>query len=205
MVGAVPILPTPSVDSSGETLFYGLNIMKKLLYGVGINDADYDVNPTINGKWIWCPFYTRWLHMIQRCYDNKKHIRSPTYASCTVDTVWHSFMTFKAWMGAQDWMGKELDKDLLVSGNKVYGPDTCLFVHQGINKLLNTCNASRGEWPIGVCLNRRKKKYIAAVGMNGKSERLGYFASRHTKPTKHGNVQRYRSSESLQMQRPTKD
>lgn len=72
--------------------------MKKLVYGVGINDANYVVKPTINGKQQWCSFYQAWTGMLERCYSAKWQAKSPTYIGCMVCEEWHSFMSFRAWM-----------------------------------------------------------------------------------------------------------
>lgn len=44
---------------------------RSMICGVGINDADYPVNPRINGteERIECPFYNRWRYMLTRCYS----------------------------------------------------------------------------------------------------------------------------------------
>lgn len=78
-------------------------------------------------------------------------------------------------MESQDWQGKQLDKDLLVQGNKVYGPDTCLFVNRDINTLLTDHSAARGNLPQGVSLDRGR--YKAQCSFNGKQERLGSFGT----------------------------
>ena len=62
-------------------------------------------------------------------------------------------------MMQQDCEGKHLDKDILFEGNKVYSPDTCVFVDGVVNTFLNDCAATRGEWPLGVCWNERAKKF----------------------------------------------
>lgn len=154
--------------------------MKKLVYGVGINDANYVVKPTINGKQQWCSFYQAWTGMLERCYSAKWQAKSPTYIGCMVCEEWHSFMSFRAWMITQDWQGKELDKDLLDAGNKTYGPDTCIFVLSQLNLLLTDCGASRGEWPIGVYWPIRDKKFRALCHINGKQNHLGYFTDPHS-------------------------
>ncbi len=106
--------------------------MSKLVYGVGVNDADYKVQKfkTENGKkiqlWI-CPFYSKWKEMLRRCYSIQEKERSPCYTQASTVEHWHIFSNFKSWMETQDWEGKQLDKDLLVKDNKTYGPDTCLF------------------------------------------------------------------------------
>ena len=43
-----------------------------------------------------------------------------------------------------------LDKDILVKHNKIYSPDTCIFVPERINELFVKNNKKRGEYPIGV-------------------------------------------------------
>lgn len=72
--------------------------------------------------------YQLWHGMMSRCYDEKKHRRQPTYKGCTVDPRWFNFQVFAAWWEDNYIEGYELDKDIKVDGNKVYGPDTCMFV-----------------------------------------------------------------------------
>lgn len=107
--------------------------MASLLYGVGINDADYLISVKQGDKEWRCPFYTRWKNMLARCYSPAFQRNQPLYVGCTVDPRWHSFMNFKAWMEQQEHEGKQLDKDRRVAGNKVYGPDTCEFLSRKQN------------------------------------------------------------------------
>jgi hypothetical protein len=98
---------------------------KNKLFGVALNDADYPVvkHGLVNGKVriTWrCPYYTRWYGMIRRCYQDKFTSRNIKYSECSVCDEWLTFMNFKVWMHNQDWKGKELDKDLICIGNKVY-------------------------------------------------------------------------------------
>ncbi len=125
--------------------------LKKLVYGVGINDADYKVNTLSpsGDKWLRCPIYTQWKNMMARCYGKSTHKRQPTYVGCSVHPEWHSFTRFRGWMVTQDWEGKQLDKDFRVNGNKVYGPDTCIFLSRKANVACrsNTLYATyKGFW-----------------------------------------------------------
>ena len=150
----------------------------KLVYGVGVNDADYVVLPTgPDGKRGMCPYYNVWHSMLCRAYNPKYHARFPTYIGVTVCGEWHSFMAFRAWMETQDWEGKQLDKDIIVPGNKVYSPATCAFVSSQINSLFNDCAAARGKWPIGVKWHRQAEKFQARVSENGKRRHLGLFTT----------------------------
>ena len=115
----------------------------KRLYGVGINDADYmiGVNAPADAEgrklrvWI-CPFYAAWRSMLARCYESPSKVYRPTYGACSVDPSWLKFSAFRSWMTTQPWEGNQLDKDILVPGNKVYGPDVCVFVSGDLNKFL---------------------------------------------------------------------
>lgn len=154
----------------------------KLVRGVGVNDADYPVNITavIGGrrKALWeCRFYRAWVGMLERCYSAKFHDRCPTYIGCSVTPEWHSFSAFRAWMVAQDWEGNHLDKDILHPGNKIYAPDTCVFVSHQLNMFMTDRGAARGEWPIGVHWNRRVGKFVAQCRnpFTGASEYLSLF------------------------------
>jgi hypothetical protein len=117
--------------------------------------------------------------MLKRAYSPAYHARFPTYIGVTVCEEWHSFMAFRAWMEPQDWEGKHLDKDIIAPGNKVYSPDTCVFVPQALNKLLTDCGAARGEWPIGVYWEKSCKKFTAHITEGGKKRHLGVFTCPH--------------------------
>ena len=155
----------------------------KLVYGVGINDADYTLQKKekVGGslKMVWrCPFYTRWVDMLRRCYSSKlPENRLASYRDCFVIEEWLYFSKFKAWMEQQDWEGKHLDKDILIPGNKKYGPDTCVFVEQRVNAFVVERAAMRGEFPIGTYFKRGIDKYMARCCsvVTGKMEYLGYY------------------------------
>lgn len=147
--------------------------MKKV-YGIGVNDADYAVKPIIDGKIVECPFYRKWKTMLERCYSKEYQKRRPSYLGCTVDNKWHHFMAFREWMEQQEWEGKELDKDLLVKGNKKYSSDTCLFVSKQVNLFMTDSSATRGIYPIGVTVN--KSRYQARCReLGGKQKHLGLY------------------------------
>jgi hypothetical protein len=161
--------------------------MSKLIFGVGINDADYvtQVNETIGyvggrqkQKRVWiCPFYRTWTGMLKRGYSEKFKLSKPAYKDVTVCEQWHLFSNFKMWMEKQDWEGNQLDKDLIIQGNKIYSPDACVFVSGQVNNFLVDCGASRGEYKIGVYWNKRGGKFRALCRnpFRGKQEHLGYF------------------------------
>lgn len=154
----------------------------KLVHSVGINDANYSIakSQRVDGKskQVWCcPFYVKWKSMLERCYSDSGQKHRPKYSLCTVIPEWHYFMAFKEWMEKQDWEGKHLDKDLLVPGNKVYGPDTCLFIESKVNNFLIESTAARGDWPIGVSFRKSVSKFTAQCQdmLSSKSKFLGYF------------------------------
>lgn len=96
---------------------------RKLVKGVGVNDAPFPTTVKIDS-------YNTWLNMLGRCYAPA---RQDCYAGCTVDPRWHSYMAFKEWYDTNHRDGWHMDKDLLVPGNRVYGPDACVFVPAYIN------------------------------------------------------------------------
>jgi len=112
----------------------------KLVYGVGINDHFEPVNK--NGDILVA--YDYWHAMLRRCYSTKYHIHHPTYIGCTVCKEWLIFSNFKRWFDENYRDGFQLDKDILVKGNKVYSPDTCCFVSQHLNTLITSDNANKG-------------------------------------------------------------
>lgn len=82
--------------------------------------------------------YQTWFDMLRRCYCPKRLKQRPTYQDCTVCEEWHNFQNFAVWYYAQlpstteKW---QLDKDIKVSGNKLYSPETCLMVTGEANNI----------------------------------------------------------------------
>lgn len=160
-------------------------VKKKLVHGRGLNDADYVTQKFLTtyedgkkkNKLIWaCPFYKRWGSMLMRCYSVKHQEKFPTYKGCFVCEEWLTFSNFKAWMEKQDWEGRQLDKDVLEVGNKVYSPETCLFVDRKVNLFLVDSKKTRGCFMIGVCLEKVSNKFMATCNDgSGKKKYLGLF------------------------------
>ena len=149
---------------------------RKLISGVGINDAEYKTSLTIDGGQIVCPYYHVWLHIIHRCYSEKYNLKIPTYNNCIVSDDWLFFSNFKQWMEKQEWKNKEIDKDILYPNNSVYSEKTCIFVSQNINKLFNNNNKkiSKG-YPTGVSINSGRHKFRATYSNNGHTKHIGYY------------------------------
>ena len=162
---------------------------KRLLCGIGINDADYVVNVQEtteerypNGrkkpKLVWtCPYYNRWTNMLVRCYSKKYHVKRPTYTYCVVCEDWLTFSNFRKWMITKDWDGMHLDKDLLKEGNKAYSPETCVFISNKVNSFTIDRGSARGKYLIGCYWDKPTKKFMSNCRnpFTKKKEFLGYF------------------------------
>ena len=157
----------------------------RLVYGVGINDADYvtqrkETIGYVDGKqrqklvWV-CPYYLTWADMLKRCYSTKAQETHTTYKGCSVSEEWLSFSNFRAWLVTQEFEGMQLDKELLVEGNKVYSANTCVFVTREVNMFTVDSRATRGEWLIGVYWNKGKFMTQCRNPFTKKSEYLGRF------------------------------
>lgn len=108
--------------------------------------------------------YRVWKDMIERCYIRKR--KTEAYIDCNVYDSWFNFQEFAEWcenqkgFGMKDW---QLDKDLLVKGNKVYGPNTCAFVPSKINTILHTKESCRGDYPVGVTYLKKTGKFMSSI------------------------------------------
>lgn len=124
--------------------------------------------------------YNCWCAMLQRCYSKKYQEKHPTYIDCFVCSEWHNFQNFAEWFNENyyevDDKRMELDKDILIKGNKIYSPENCVFVPQNINKLFTKNNNSRGEFPIGVHFNKNANKFESYCNNeNGEKIYFGLF------------------------------
>lgn len=162
-----------------------MSVKSKLVYGVGVNDYDGKVH--IDGRHIRS--YYIWKSMLRRCYDTKFHEKKPTYIGCLVADEWLSFSNFKKWYDKNYPSGLalglnirfELDKDLLVDGNKIYGSNTCIFLPQKVNGFLTNKQSTNTSGYTGVHWFKKSNKWIAQIkdfGTN-KYKHLGLFDNIH--------------------------
>lgn len=140
-----------------------------VLYNIAIVDIT-NANSMENKK-----AYLIWRDMISRCYNVHMLKRYPTYKDCYVCKEWLTFSNFKDWFYENYEEGYDLDKDILVKGNKTYSPETCCFVPHIINCAINKCQSSRGKYPIGVSYDSQREKYKAQLRCGMKSNFLGRF------------------------------
>lgn len=164
--------------------------MRGIVCGIGINDADYvvvkkveyiDSDGNIKIKKVTCPFYRAWTDMLSRCYREKYHKIFPSYKNCSVCDDWIRFTNFKRWMEQQDYIDNVLDKDLMVTGNKIYSPETCLFISPKVNGYLVINHGRNTSGFIGASYqttSKQRNKWISSCSqLNGKNKTLGRFST----------------------------
>ena len=135
------------------------------VYGVGITGLE----PTRDENGEMLDSYRCWKEMLRRCYSAKYQEKKPTYKNCYVYNEWLYYPNFKKWYEENYYevenKTSQLDKDILIKGNKVYSPNTCIFVPQFINTLFVKNQNVRGELPIGVSYHKANKKYQAQLSV----------------------------------------
>jgi hypothetical protein len=121
--------------------------------------------------------YVKWSSLINRCYNSKIQNRQSSYIGCYVVEEWHNFQNFGEWYKEnwKPWMDKtwQLDKDILIKGNKVYSPETCCFVPKYINTIFSNRKKERGEYPIGV--QKVNNSFIVSVGKRNNQKHKGCY------------------------------
>lgn len=150
------------------------------VYGIGyIGEGEYKVGE--NNK--HTRFYRTWYNMLNRCYNEKLHKKRPSYIDCKVDEEWLCFQNFAKWDEGNYYEieGETmcLDKDILVKGNKIYSPQTCIYVPKTINSLFVKRDNDRGESVIGTSpINGKYQVKCCLINpVTGESKRkhLGYY------------------------------
>ena len=145
------------------------------VYGVGVIGDKYPSK--VNG--VLTKEYKLWTSMLVRCYSDNSKKRRPTYEGCEVSNNFKSYEYFYEWCNKQVGFGVEgfeLDKDLLIKGNKVYSENSCVFIPVEINSLLIKRENMRGKYLIGVCWSKTANAFVSRVSRNkGMQEHLGVF------------------------------
>lgn len=118
--------------------------------------------------------YNTWHGMHKRCYSSKCLIKHVSYTECHVAKEWNNFQNFAKWFENNHIKEFELDKDILVKGNKIYSSETCCFVPKEINLLFVKRKNKRGDFAIGV--NKHGLKFQSSLSIGkGKVNFLGTF------------------------------
>ena len=108
------------------------DLFKPIVYGVGYMGAGPYTARVAKKK---SREYIAWSSMLSRCYDETVQKARPSYIGCTVVPEWHNFQVFAKWCEENYVEGFDLDKDSKIPGNKIYGPDTCVFLPPGDNSI----------------------------------------------------------------------
>jgi hypothetical protein len=149
-----------------------------IVYGYGINDIGSV--ESIQRE------YKLWQGVLRRCYSRKdqENQRNKSYIDCSVSENFLKLSYFSKWCQEQvGFKNKdehdrywELDKDILIKGNRVYSEDTCVFVPREINKLLTGSIKPNRALPVGVHLQKDASLFVAQCSdsQNGQIL-LGYF------------------------------
>ena len=146
-----------------------MTIKRKLVCGVGINDSPTPTSHRIGGKMVHSPCYKAWHNMINRCYGGKE----PAYRDVTVCEEWHTYTNFEFWWERNNVPGYSLDKDLRIPGNKVYSPDTCLYIPVWMNSYIASSTSRHAP---GVCYDKNLGRYKAQRSTKDPRGRyIGYF------------------------------
>ena len=118
-----------------------------------------------------------WGDMIKRCYDEKQLKRRPSYIGVTVCDEWLCYANFKEQYDKNIYEIKDermqLDKDILIKGNKVYSPEACVFVPQRINVLFREF---KNEFP--TLEERSNGTFAIRIRMNEISKRISGFETK---------------------------
>lgn len=151
-------------------------------FGVGyMGEGKYKTKE--NGKKTKC--YITWKGILERCYHEKRRHKNLTYINCEVCEEWLCYTDFSQWF-KENYYEVEgermcLDKDILYKGNKIYSPNTCIFVPERINTLFIKRDSKRGKYPIGVKYNKQNDKFESSCSVydfkenKSKNEYLGLY------------------------------
>lgn len=118
--------------------------------------------------------YLLFTAMKRRCKFN--------YKDCSIDDRFQDFQYFAEWCNNQigfNMSNYQLDKDILFQGNKIYSPETCVFIPKDLN-CFNRVN--EGKYKQGVCWHEGTGKYRARIQVVGSKERvcLGLYYTEQT-------------------------
>lgn len=124
------------------------NHYKKTICGIGyVGIGEYKTK--INKK--HTKAYSVWRSMFERCYSKNS---SDNYRNVAICEEWHNFQNYAKWHEKTYIDNYHLDKDLLQQDieNKIYSPDTCVWLPQNINNFMTNIKNTNSNGVIGMTL-----------------------------------------------------
>lgn len=132
---------------------------------------------TKDGVQYICKSMSIWRSLRVRCKNNSSfQLEFPTYVGCCMSDNFKDFQTFARWYSTQigyNISGYQIDKDILVRGNKIYGEHTCVLVPPVVNMFF--VKRPTKSLPTGV--QKSAKGYSSSIRLDGVWTNLGNFRS----------------------------
>lgn len=119
--------------------------------------------------------YVKWQSMLERCYSGRDKYLA--YDGCSVHPDWYNFQNFAEWCVSQEHYGMEyeIDKDILVTGNRVYSKETCCLVPKEINAMVVGLRFIGANDEMGVTYNEDTRKYVAKLRLGIHQKYIGSY------------------------------
>lgn len=136
---------------------------------IGEGKFSYQENLVIN------KVYDIWKIMLSRCYDELQRGHNMAYEDCEVCEEWHNLQNFGKWYednyyNVGDGKRMHIDKDIIIKGNRIYSPETCLLVPQRINMIFMKKNRKVDpDLPQGI------RRCVGGFMVSYNTEYLGIF------------------------------
>ena len=122
--------------------------------------------------------YETWNSMLYRCYNKRKDGQNDSYYGIVeVCKEWHNYQNFAEWYYENFYtVGEEsmcLDKDTICRDNKIYSPETCVFLPKKLNVAF--IKISQDKFWINDIRSNGMERFSCQITLNGKQKYLGIF------------------------------
>lgn len=148
------------------------NPYDKTVFGIGCTGYDDDIK--------YKEIYSIWHSIMQRCFSDDFKNKNRHYKDVTCYSEWLIYKNFEKWYLDNYYKIEneqmQIDKDILIKGNKIYSPQTCIIVPKNINVLFTNRRIERNGKILGFC--QRGDKYETYCNEFGKRKFLGTFNSK---------------------------
>ncbi len=117
--------------------------------------------------------HVRWTNIVSR------YQLSTTYKKASTCEEWKCFQNFAPWF-EENWKPYmdstwDIEKDIIIKGNKIYSPETCCLVPHEINMLFTSRVDNTNGLPTGVNYDKTGTKYTARIQISKIPKQLGTF------------------------------